>query len=63
VAITTAGALVLLKLGPLWIGSVFLWIAISIALGAVAGRYHYAADAILGVILAVAAFLAGIVAT
>jgi hypothetical protein len=63
VAITTAGALVLLKLGPLWIGSVFLWIAISIALGAVAGRYHYAADAILGVILAVAAFLAGIAMT
>ncbi len=63
VAITTAGALVLLKLGPLWIGLVFLWIAISIALGAVAGRYHYAADAILGVILAVAAFLAGIALT
>ncbi len=63
VAIATAGALVLLKLGPLWIGLVFLWIAISIALGAVAGRYHYAADAILGVILAVAAFLAGIAMT
>ena len=63
VAITTAGALVLLNLGPLWVGLVFLWVALSIALGAVAGRYHYAADSILGVLLAGVAFLAGIAVT
>jgi hypothetical protein len=63
VAITTACALVLLEVAPLWVGLVFLWIALSVALGAVAGRYHYAADAILGVILAVAAFLAAVAVT
>ena len=63
VAITTAGALVLLDLAPLWVGVIFLWVALSIALGAVAGRYHYAADSILGVLLAVGAFLAGIAVT
>jgi hypothetical protein len=59
VASTTACALILLHVGPAWVGLVFLWIAASIALGAVAGRYHYAADAILGAIVASAAFLAG----
>ncbi len=59
VANATACALVLLKFGPLWLGLLFLWIAISIALGAVSGRYHYAADAILGALVAIAAFLAG----
>lgn len=49
-------ALVLLRLAP-WQGLVFLAIAISIALGAVAGRYHYAADAVLGAIVAAVAFL------
>lgn len=63
VAIATACALVLLRLGPLWVGLSFLWIASSIAWGAVAGRYHYAADAILGVLAAIAAFLAGIALT
>jgi membrane-associated phospholipid phosphatase len=60
VAVATACALVLLHLGPLWIGLSFLWIAFSIALGAVAGRYHYAADAILGALVALAAFPVGI---
>lgn len=57
VASTMACALTLLSLAPAWVGLIFLWIALSIAAGAVAGRYHYAADAILGSIVAAAAFL------
>lgn len=60
VAITTACALSLLRLGPLWVGIVFLLIAVSVALGAVSGRYHYAADAILGAMVACAALLVGV---
>jgi hypothetical protein len=52
--------LALLHAGPLWAGVAFLVIAIGIALGAVAGRYHYVADVILGVVTAAAAWLAGI---
>jgi membrane-associated phospholipid phosphatase len=59
VAITGACALSLLRLGPLWAGVVFLWIAVSIALGAVSGRYHYALDAILGFLVAGTAMLVG----
>lgn len=55
---TAACAYVLLQVAPGWVGLIFLWVAISIALGAVAGRYHYAADAILGTLVAFAAFLA-----
>jgi hypothetical protein len=51
--------LVLLGAGLLWVGLIFQWIAVSIAAGAVAGRYHYAMDALLGASTAVAAFLAG----
>jgi membrane-associated phospholipid phosphatase len=57
VASTAACALILLRVAPLWVGLIFLVVALSIAVGAVAGRYHYAADAILGLIVAVAAFL------
>jgi hypothetical protein len=57
VASSTACALVLLGYGPIWLGIGFLWIAFSIALGAVAGRYHYAADAILGALVALVALL------
>jgi PAP2 superfamily protein len=53
VAITAACALALLLTGPLWVGLGFVGIAMSIALGAVAGRYHYGPDAILGVLTAV----------
>jgi len=60
VAIATACALVVLQAAPLWVGLLFLWGAISVALGAVAGRYHYALDAILGALFAAAAFLAGL---
>jgi len=56
-ASSMACALTLLILAPAWVGMIFLWIAFSIALGAVAGRYHYAADAILGNLVALAAFL------
>ena len=58
VASTTACALVLIHVGPIWVGLAFLWIAFSIALGAVAGRYHYAADAVLGMMVAAAAYIA-----
>lgn len=54
---TAACAFVLLGVAPAWVGLIFLWVAISIALGAVAGRYHYAADAVLGTLVALAAFL------
>jgi hypothetical protein len=60
VAITVACAFALLRAGPLWAGATYLVIGAGIALGAVAGRYHYAADAILGVVTAAAAWLAGI---
>ena len=56
VAASMACALVLLRLNP-WAGLAFLFVAISIALGAVAGRYHYLADAIAGTALALAVFL------
>jgi len=58
VAIATASALALLEIAPLWVGLSFLGAAIGVALGAVAGRYHYAVDVILGFALAAAAFLA-----
>ncbi len=32
-----------------WAGTVFLWISVSIAAGAVMGRYHYLADVVLGI--------------
>lgn len=57
VASTTACALILLRLAPMWLGLVFVVVALSIAVGAVAGRYHYAADAILGFLVAIAALL------
>jgi hypothetical protein len=59
VAITAACAFVLLQVGAGWAGLGFLGIAIGIALGAVSGRYHYGADAILGFLVAAAALLAG----
>jgi len=56
VAASVATALALFDSAP-WIAAFFLWIAVSIAFGAVLGRYHYAADAILGAVLAGAAFV------
>ncbi|MBI2821033.1 MAG: phosphatase PAP2 family protein [Acidobacteria bacterium] len=56
VAASTAAALVLLSFLPP-AGMIFLWMAVSIAIGSVAGRYHYAADAFTGAGVAAAAFL------
>ncbi len=58
VAATMAAALVLLRRVPL-AGVVFLWVAISISVGAVVGRYHYLADVLLGAAVALAVFLVG----
>jgi membrane-associated phospholipid phosphatase len=55
-AAATAVALELLRFAPP-IGVVYVVIAISIMLGAFMGRYHYAADLVLGAALAAAAFL------
>ncbi len=63
VAIAAACSLALWKVGLLWIGLALLVVAVSIALGAVGGRYHYSADVILGFIAAGAALLAGVALT
>jgi membrane-associated phospholipid phosphatase len=57
VASTFAVSLVLLRFAPL-AGLAFLFVSIWIALGAVAGRYHYALDVLLGAATALAVFLA-----
>ncbi len=56
VAASTAASLVLLRHVPL-AGVLFLWVSMSIAVGAVAGRYHYAVDILLGAAVAVLVFL------
>jgi len=56
VASTAAAALVLVRFMPL-AGAVFLAIAVSIAVGAFLGRYHYFLDVVLGVVEATAVFL------
>lgn len=53
VAATMSAALVLTLALPA-AGAPFLLVAVAIAAGAVLGRYHYLADAILGAVLAVA---------
>jgi membrane-associated phospholipid phosphatase len=50
VAATMAAALVLLRYVPA-AGALFLFMAVSIAIGAVLGRYHYVLDVILGAAL------------
>lgn len=57
VAASMACAFVLLKIS-LPAGALFLAVAVSIAMGAVLGRYHYFADAVLGAAVALAAALA-----
>ena len=57
VASTMAVSLVLLHFTPA-VGTIFLLVAIWIALGAVIGRYHYALDVLLGAATALAVFLA-----
>jgi hypothetical protein len=55
-AAAVAVALVLIRLVP-YAGVVYLVVAISIMAGAFIGRYHYAADVLLGAALAVTSFL------
>ncbi len=56
VASTTAVALVLTRFLPLT-GAIFLVVAVSIAIGAFLGRYHYFLDVVLGAIEAATVFL------
>lgn len=56
VASSTAAALVLLRLKPI-VGLIFLWAALSIAVATVVGGYHYGADVIFAVLIAVLAFV------
>ena len=56
VASTTAVALVLARFLPVT-GAIFLVVAVSIAIGAFLGRYHYFLDVALGAIEAAAVFL------
>jgi hypothetical protein len=56
VAASMAAALAVLRHLP-WAGAVFLWIAASIAAGAVLRRYHFALDILTGLALAAVAFL------
>jgi membrane-associated phospholipid phosphatase len=51
VASTMAASLVLLWLAPS-AGFVFLLLSLSIVIAAVAGRYHYALDVLLGIAVA-----------
>lgn len=55
VASSVAAALVLLRVET-WIGAIFLLIAVSIALATVVCGYHYAADVLLAVVIALAVF-------
>src|SRR5262249_14973178 len=56
VASTIAASLALLWLEPT-AGVVFLTLSVSIAVGAVTGRYHYFVDVLLGALLAISVFL------
>jgi membrane-associated phospholipid phosphatase len=47
-----AAALVLLKLEPR-VGLVFLWMALSICVATIVGGYHYVADVLVGIGIAV----------
>jgi membrane-associated phospholipid phosphatase len=56
VASTMAASLALLYVAPV-AGAIFLVVSISIAAGAVLGRYHYLADVVLGALLALGTLL------
>ena len=56
VSASVAASLVLLELVP-WTGLIFAWLALSIAVAAVAGGYHYAADVLLASLVAVLVFV------
>jgi len=55
VASAIAAALALLRLEP-WMGAIFLWIAVSIAIATVVGGYHYAVDVLLASAIAILVF-------
>jgi len=55
VASAFAAALVLLRLQP-WMGAIFLWIAVSIAVATVVGGYHYAVDVLSASAIAILVF-------
>ena len=55
VASTIAASLVLLQIMPL-VGFVFLLLSVSVMVGAVVGRYHYAPDVLLGAAVALSVF-------
>lgn len=55
VAVSMAAGLALLRLAPV-VGVIYLWLTLSIAVGAVVGRYHYALDAFTGAALAATIF-------
>jgi membrane-associated phospholipid phosphatase len=55
VASTISASLSILSVAPV-VGVAFLVFALSIAGGAVLGRYHYAVDAVLGFLVAVVVF-------
>ena len=57
VAAVTATALAVRKNAPR-LGVLFLFLAASVALATVYGRYHYAADAVAGALVGVAAYQA-----
>jgi membrane-associated phospholipid phosphatase len=55
VAASVAASLVLFELVP-WMGLVFAWVAASIAVAAVVGGYHYVADVLSGILVALLIF-------
>jgi membrane-associated phospholipid phosphatase len=55
VAVSMAAGLALLRLAPV-VGVIYLWLTLSISVGAVVGRYHYALDAFTGAALAATIF-------
>jgi membrane-associated phospholipid phosphatase len=57
VASAMAAGLVLVRVEP-WAGLIFLVIGVSIAVATVVGGYHYAADALLAALVAMAIFAA-----
>jgi membrane-associated phospholipid phosphatase len=56
VASSAAATLVLLRLEPR-VGLLFLWVALSIAVVTVVGGYHYAADVLFALVVAVLVFV------
>jgi membrane-associated phospholipid phosphatase len=56
VASSAAATLVLLRLEPR-VGLIFLWVALSIAVATVVGGYHYAADVLFALLVAVLVFV------